>query len=58
MSKEEPGTGGTERLTVMHPHAAGLDLSSEDVWAAVPAEPDRKPVRRFGAYTSNLYALI
>jgi transposase len=46
-----------EGLKVIHPHAAGLDIGSEEIWAAVA--PGRAPiaVRKFGTYTPDLQAL-
>jgi transposase len=46
-----------EGLKVIHPHAAGLDIGSEEIWAAV-APPDAKAeVRKFGTFTPDLEAL-
>ena len=41
----------------MNPHAAGLDIGSEEIWACVPADRAAEPVRKFGTYTPDLYAL-
>ena len=41
-------------LKVIHPHAAGLDIGSEEIWAAVPPESTAAPVRPFGPYTPEL----
>jgi transposase len=41
----------------VHPHAAGLDIGSEAIWVAVPADRDPETVRSFGTYTPDLYAL-
>jgi transposase len=46
-----------EQLTVVHPHAAGIDIGSAEHWVAVPADSDPQPVRRFGACTADLQAL-
>lgn len=43
--------------TCLNPHAAGLDIGSEEIWACVPADRDPQPVRRFGTFTPDLYAL-
>ncbi len=48
----EPAT-----MSVVNPRAAGLDIGSAEIWAAVPAERDPKPVRPFGTFTPDLYAL-
>ena len=46
-----------EGLKVIHPHAAGLDLGSAEIWAAVPPESTAEPVRVFGTTTPDLVAL-
>jgi transposase len=47
-----------EGLQVIHPNAAGLDIGSEEIWAAVPPGRDREPVRQFGTYTEDIHALV
>ena len=44
-------------LPCVNPHAAGLDIGSEEIWACVPADRDPQPVRSFGTFTPDLYAL-
>lgn len=44
-------------LKVSHLNAAGLDIGSEEIWAAVPPERTTEPVRKFGTFTPDLYAL-
>ncbi len=39
------------------PHAAGLDIGREEIWACVPAERDDQPVRSFGTCTPDLFGL-
>jgi transposase len=46
-----------EGLRVIHPHAAGLAIGSEEIWAAVPPDRTAAPVRKFGTYTPDLHAL-
>jgi transposase len=46
-----------EGLKVIHPHAAGLDIGSEEIWAAVAPERSAEPVRKFGTFTPDLQAL-
>ena len=41
----------------VHPHAAGLDIGSDEIWACVPEDRDAEPVRSFGTFTPDLYAL-
>jgi transposase len=42
---------------VVHPNAAGLDLSRDEIWVAVPSDRTPTPIRKFGTYTADLYAL-
>jgi len=46
-----------QTLVVLNPNAAGLDIGSEEIWAAVPPDRDPHPVRVFGTFTPDLYAL-
>lgn len=46
-----------DQLPKLNLNAAGLDISADEIYAAVPADRDRHPVRVFGTYTSDLYAL-
>jgi transposase len=48
----EPAT-----MPVVHPHAAGLDIGSSEIWVAVPADSDPQAVRPFPTFTPDLYAL-
>jgi transposase len=41
----------------VNPHAAGLDIGSEEIWACVPEDRDPQPVRSFGTFTPDLYLL-
>ena len=41
----------------INPHAAGLDIGSDEIWACVPEDRDAEPVRSFGTFTPDLYAL-
>ena len=43
-------------LTCVHPNAAGLDIGSEEIVVAVPAECDPQPVRVFRTFTPDLPA--
>jgi len=42
---------------VVHPNAAGLDIGSEEIWAAVPPDRMAEPARKFGTFTPDLQAL-
>ena len=44
-------------LTVVHPHAAGIDIGAHEHYVAVPADADPQPVRRFAACTADLESL-
>ena len=44
-------------LSQINLNAAGLDVHAQEIWAAVPAERDPEPVRQFGTFTPDLYAL-
>jgi transposase len=44
-------------LQVSQPNAAGLDIGSEEIWAAVPCDRTSEPVRKFGTFTPDLQAL-
>jgi len=45
------------RLPVLRPDAAGADIGAEEIFVAVPADRDSKPVRRFSTFTQDLNAL-
>jgi transposase len=50
-------TQPTVTLPCVHPHAAGLDLSQSEIWAAVPADCTPTPIRKFGTFTPDVLAL-
>ena len=41
----------------MHLNAAGIAVGATEHWVAVPEDRDEEPVRRFGAFTADLYVL-
>lgn len=47
-----------ETLAAVHPNAAGLDIGSETIVAAVPPDRDEQPVRAFATFTPDLHALV
>ena len=47
----------TAQPNVMHPDAAGLDIGSTEVYAAVRPERDPDPIRNFPTFTVDLHAL-
>jgi transposase len=44
-------------LPVIYPHAAGLDIGSSEILAALPPEREGETVRAFGTYTPDLHQL-
>ena len=50
-------TTGSKPLSVVHPHAAGLDIGAHEIVAAVSPEHDDQPVRAFGTFTVDLAQL-
>ena len=38
-------------------NAAGLDIGAAEIWACVPSDRDKQPVRRFETFTVDLHAL-
>lgn len=44
-------------ISVVHPHAAGIDIGSAYHVVAVDPECDEEPVRSFRSFTGDLYAL-
>lgn len=54
--KKIPGAAW-EGLKVIYPNAAGLDIGSEEIWAAVPPARTSEAVRKFGTFTPDLHAL-
>jgi transposase len=47
-----------EDLTCIHPNAAGLDIGSETIVAAVPPDRDGQAVRAFASFTPDLQGLV
>ena len=41
-------------LTIVHPHAAGIDIGNESHFVSVPPDRDQEPVREFGSWTEDL----
>ncbi len=46
-----------QRLTIVHPHCAGIDIGSREHFVAVSPEHCDKPVRRFTTFSDDLHAL-
>jgi transposase len=47
-----------DTLAAIHPNAAGLDIGSETIVAAVPPARDQQSVRAFATFTPDLHALV
>src|SRR5215216_1204356 len=47
-----------EQLACVHPNAAGLDIGSETIVAAVPPERSEQALRAFATFTPDLHALV
>ena len=50
-------TQSLESMTLVHPNAAGLDIGSREIWAAVRPDLPNDTVRRFATFTSDLETL-
>jgi transposase len=57
MGRKQSPVSAWEGLKVIHPNAAGLDIGSDEIWAAVTPDRTAEPVRKFGTYTPDLQAL-
>ena len=57
MSRKQPQVHDWEGLKVIHPNAAGLDIGSEEIWAAVAPAALPAAVRKFGTFTPDLATL-
>src|SRR5215467_4814845 len=53
----KPPTARMEKLPVQRPNAAGIDIGSEELWVAVPADREVEPVGCFSSFTEGLSAL-
>lgn len=47
-----------EAIEIVHPHAAGLDIGSREIWVCVPPAGDRENVQVFGTFTPDLQRLV
>ncbi len=57
MGRKKSKASTWEGLKVIHPDAAGLDIGSEEIWAAVSPHRNPEPVCKFGTFTPDLYSL-
>jgi transposase len=58
MAAAHPRRVRLDDLMCVYPNAAGLDIGSEEIIAAVPPDRDPKPVRAFRTFTPDLQALV
>ena len=54
MCAHRPSSPRTDQHPDVNPHAAGLDIGSEEIWVCVPEARDAEPVRPFGTFTPDL----
>lgn len=45
-------------FAIVRPHAAGLDIGAEEIWAASPPGEHAETVREFGTFTADLQSLV
>jgi transposase len=57
-TKTTPKKRQLDDLASVFPNAAGLDIGSAEIVAAVPPERDAEPVRVFQTFTADLHALV
>src|SRR6516162_9509172 len=55
--KRRSSRGRSAPFEQMNLNAAGIDVGATEHWVAVPEDRDEEPVRRFGAFTADLYVL-
>jgi transposase len=51
MGRKKSHVDTWEGRKVIHPNAAGLEIGSEEIWAAAPPERTAEPPRKFGTFT-------
>jgi transposase len=54
---KKKGNTNAKSFSTINPNAAGIDIGADSHWVSVPQSRDSQPVRRFGCFTSDLYAL-
>lgn len=57
MVRKKQSANVWEGLSMIQPNAAGLDIGSEEIWAAVPPGRTMESVRKFGTFTPDLHTL-
>lgn len=51
------GTRRVERVEIVHPNAAGLDIGSREIYGCLPPDRAGESIRVFGTFTPDLHAL-
>lgn len=46
-----------EKIEIVHPNAAGLDIGSEEIWSCLPPDRQGETVLPFGTFTPDLHRL-
>ena len=52
-----PPKKGSQGFSIVHPHAAGIDIGSTFHVVAVSPDCDPTPVRQFQSFTTDLHSL-
>ena len=58
MTVPKPERLQIEHLPTVFPNAAGLDIGSAEIVAALPPDRDVTPVRTFTTFTTDLHQLV
>ncbi len=57
-TRRVPQTLQLEGLPLIHPNAAAMDMSADEIVVAVPPDRDPSPVRAYRTFTPDLLALV
>jgi hypothetical protein len=52
------GRSSLETMDLVHPHAAGIDIGSREIWVSLPPDRAGETVRCFGPFTPDLESLV
>jgi len=55
--QKQKGISVSDEMPAINPNAAGIDVGAEENWVSVPPNRDAEPVKRYGAFTRDLYAV-
>jgi transposase len=56
-SRKREKSFADQKLDMINPNAAGIDVASEEMWVCVPADRAEVHIRKFGAFTCDLYEI-